>query len=101
MNINVERLSLVELQALEDRIAQAKRLAYDRTAKELRAKLADMAAKQGLTVKDVLGHAAPGPARRVVKVTPMRDPKTGAVWAGRGKYPAGFVKSRAEPLSAR
>ena len=97
MKVNLEVLSLADLTDLNKRVETAIVAATEREKAALKAEMQALAAKRGLSLSEILGAGKPGP-RRVINVTPWKDKKTGATWAGRGRYPPNFDKSRAAPL---
>lgn len=97
MKVNLEALSLADLTDLNKRVEVAIVAATEREKAELKAEMQALAAKRGLSLSEILGSGKPSP-RKVVNLTPWRDKKTGATWAGRGRYPPNFDKSRAAPL---
>ena len=97
MKVNLEVLSLADLTDLNERVKTAIVAATEREKAALKAEMQALAAKRGLSLSEILGDGKPGP-RKVVNLTPWKDKKTGVQWGGRGRYPAGFEKSRAAPL---
>lgn len=97
MKVNLEVLSLADLTDLNKRVEVAIVAATEREKAELKAEMQALAARRGLSLSEILGSGKSSP-RKVVKLTPWRDKKTGATWAGRGRYPPNFDKSRAAPL---
>lgn len=93
---NVESMSLPELKALSAKVADAIAKAKIREKAALKEEMIALASSRGLTIGDVLG--APQKAPRATILTKWRDKKTGATWSGRGRYPQGFEKSRAEQV---
>jgi DNA-binding protein H-NS len=96
VKVNLEVLSLADLTDLNKRVEVAIVAATEREKVALKAEMQALAAKRGLSLSEILG-GKPSP-RKVVNLTPWRDKKTGATWAGRGRYPPNFDKSRAAPL---
>lgn len=97
MKVNLEVLSLADLTDLNRRVETAMVAAKEREKVALKAEMQALAAKRGLSLSEILGAGKSSP-RKVVNLTPWRDKKTGATWAGRGRYPPNFDKSRAAPL---
>ena len=97
MKFNLEPLSLADLTDLNKRVEAAIIAAKEREKAALKAEMQEIAAKRGLSLAEILGDSKPGP-RKVINLTPWKDKKTGATWAGRGRYPPNFEKSRAAPL---
>ena len=97
MKVNLEVLSLADLKSLNAKVEDAMAAAKEREKAALKAEMQALAAKRGLSLSEILGTSKPGP-RKVINLTPWKDKKTGATWAGRGRYPPNFDKSRAAPL---
>lgn len=97
MKVNLEVLSLADLTDLNKRVEVAIVAATEREKVALKAEMQALAARRGLSLSEILGSGKSSP-RKVVNLTPWRDKKTGATWAGRGRYPPNFDKSRAAPL---
>jgi len=98
--MNVEKLSLIELKALHERIATAIPIARARELAAVRKEIADLATSRGYSFEELqvetktktktkrTGATARTPS------TQMRDAK-GVIWAGRGRTPIGFDRSSA------
>ena len=98
---SVDRMSLSELRELNSRVEAAIQIARDREAKELRQQLTEMAAKSGFKLAELFGSNAGAKATLRKTLAPKyRDRETGVPWAGRGRYPKNFDRSRAEIVSA-
>lgn len=97
MKFNLEPLSLADLTELNKRVEAAMVVAREREKAALKAEMQALAAKRGLSLSEILGTAKPG-LRKAINLTPWKDKKTGVKWAGRGRYPPNFDKSRAAPL---
>lgn len=105
--MNLEKLSLRELEALERQIVDLKARKRPETIRELRERFAAMAKEKGLSVAEVA--AAPMP--KVLVMKPPRpkdaprevlfDPVSKLKYMGRGRPPTGFEFTRAKPLSAQ
>tara|TARA_R110000868_G_scaffold279539_1_gene539608 strand:+ start:125 stop:412 length:288 start_codon:yes stop_codon:yes gene_type:complete len=94
--MKVEKLSLVELTALNRRIEAAIPIARNRELGEVRKQLSEMAAKSGFKLSDLFGVNA---TIRKPVAPKYRDRETGVMWAGRGRPPRQFDRSRAETLA--
>ena len=74
--MNIEKLTLVELKKLNDRIAAALPIARARELSTARKELADLAASKGFALKELLAAPAPRRAKGERKPsTKMRDAK--------------------------
>lgn len=87
---DLARMSLAELSKLEQQIASAKVAAQSRARNEVKEKIAQLAAKSGFKISELYGVKA---ARSVGPK--WRDPKTGALWSGRGRPPRDFDRNAA------
>ena len=94
--MNVEKLSLVELTALNEKVVAQIPIARKRELDAARKELADLAAAKGYSIRELLDapktRRGTGRARR--PATKMRDAK-GVIWAGRGRMPKGFDRASA------
>lgn len=96
--MNVEKLSLAELKALNDRVAAAIPVARAREMSAARKELADLAASKGFALKELLAAPAPRRAKTPRKPsTKMKDAK-GVIWEGRGRMSKNFDKATAVPV---
>jgi len=94
--MTVEKMSLIELKALHERIATAIPVVRARELAAVRKELADLATSRGYSFEELqvetktkrTGATARKPS------TQMRDAK-GVIWAGRGRTPIGFDRSSA------
>ena len=98
MKLNLESLTLPELKALNARVDAAIVTARDREKAELRKVLNDMAAQRGLNIAEIFGTTSRASKPSKSPIPKWQDRKTGVQWAGRGRYPPNFDKSRAEQL---
>ena len=99
MKLNLEPLSLADLSDLNKRVEAAIIVAREREKAALKAEMLALAAKRGISISEILGTGKPtATPRRGINVTPWKDKRTGVQWAGRGRYPPNFDKSRAAPL---
>lgn len=92
---SIDKMSLPELRALNEKVNGAIEAAKDREKAALRDELAAMAAKSGFKIGELFG------AKSVMKHSMLpkyRDKQTGATWVGRGRMPRDFDRSRAETL---
>lgn len=94
--MNIEKMSLSELTALNARVEAAIPKVKARELEMARKEIADLAASKGYTLKELLGKT-PRKAKTAKASSKFRDAKTGVIWAGRGRIPRNFDKSRAEP----
>lgn len=84
--INVEKLSLKELQDLEVRVKKAIVGAKNREQDEFRADVIALAAKRGISVGEVFGGGKSSKGGKVaVKYRNPNDPSE--TWTGRGRQP--------------
>lgn len=95
MKINVESMSLADLKALNAKVSDAIVKAREREKSALKQEMAALAASHGLKLSEIFEAKS---TRRAVNLTPWKDKKTGVLWSGRGRYPHGFEKARAEQL---
>lgn len=87
--INVDKLSLKELQDLEIRVKKAIVLAMSREKDEFRAEVHALASKRGITIDEVFGGGKSGKGGKGGKVAVKyrnRDNPT-ETWTGRGRQP--------------
>ena len=92
---DVSKLSLPELTELYRKVQLMLPRARAREIEDVRREMAELAAKRGMSITDVLG--IPGKARKVAPK--WIDSKTGVTWTGRGRMPRGFDKSRSQPAA--
>lgn len=86
--INIERMSLKELLALESQLGQAIAAARDRERQDLRRKIEAMATAQGFSVSELFG----GRGRGKVSVAKYANPDNPSeTWTGRGRKPNWLV----------
>lgn len=95
--MNIDKLSLSELKALNDSVAAMIPKVRARELEAARKEIADLAAAKEYSVAELVGK--PAKARRHYKPSAkLRDIKSGVIWSGRGRMPKGFDKSRAEAM---
>lgn len=94
--MNIEKMSLSELTALNARVEAAIPRVRARELETARKELTDLAAAKGYSLKELIGKT-PRKAKAAKASSKLRDAKTGVIWAGRGRIPRNFDKSRAEP----
>ncbi len=90
MSVNIENLSLKELDALIVKATQRKEKIESRPSPaEVRRMLAALAKENGYTLEDFFGEAPRSASNaKGGKVAPKyRHPATGETWSGRGKPP--------------
>lgn len=88
---DLAELSLKELRSLRDRvdIAIAEREVQDRA--EVKAKLAEIAAKAGFSVNELFGAGRPKKGSAAAKFRNPKDPTQ--TWTGRGRKPNWMVEA--------
>ena len=91
----LDKMSISELRALNEKVTVAIDAAKDREKTALRNELAAMAAKSGFKIADLFSAKATMKHSMAPK---YRDRQTGATWVGRGRMPRDFDRSRAEQL---
>jgi DNA-binding protein H-NS len=85
--INVDKLSLREIEALENRIAAAKVKAADAAKADVKAKIESLLAQSGFTIGDIYPQAARG-SRRGKGAAKFANPDNRSqTWTGRGRRP--------------
>lgn len=97
--MNVEKLSLIELNALHERIATAIPIARARELAAVRKDMEALAAAKGFAISELVGATTTTKTKRTGATarkpsTQMRDAK-GVIWAGRGRTPNGFDRASA------
>lgn len=94
MMINLDGMTARKLRELKAQIDSALETKQREARVKLRDEFAVMAIEAGTSLAELFG------TKRKVgqKTTPLRDRKTGVVYKGKGPYPAGFDKARAEPV---
>ncbi len=97
--MNIEKLSLPELKALAAKVDAQIPVARARELDAARKELTALAQARGFTLRDLREMHEPRTQKRQRKASvQLRDPK-GLVWAGRGRMPKGFDRSRAETIA--
>lgn len=92
---DLKQLTIVQLDALESGIAAARAHVKAEAARELKAKLAALAAESGLTMQELLA-AASGSVTKSGRAKAELAPKykhpenEGTTWSGRGRQPEWF-----------
>lgn len=88
--MNIEKMSLSELTALNARVEAAIPKVKARELEMARKEIADLAASKGYSLKELIG-------KTTVKARPAkyRDTKSGVLWSGRGRMPRGFDRTQA------
>lgn len=87
-SINIHNLSLREIEALEARIAAAKRKAQIAAKSDVKAKIEMLLAQSGFTLSD-LYPAAGRKSKGVAKYANPDDPSQ--TWTGRGRRPVWLI----------
>lgn len=90
---SIDKMSLPELREMYERVGRAIEAAKVRARAETRQDIARLASERGFKVEELFGAKI---ALRQTMTRKYRDTKTGAVWAGRGRMPRDFDRSRAE-----
>lgn len=93
---NIDALNLADLTKLKARVDAAILKARAKGMAEAKAEILALAAKRGLTLADIFGHA-PATGRKVAPK--WIDSQTGVTWTGRGRTPRNFDKSRQQALA--
>jgi len=90
MALNIDRMSLKELQELEARVKKALVVARDREKGELKQQVESMLAEAGLSLSELYGErsAARGKTVAAKYVNPDNRSET---WSGRGRRPLWLV----------
>lgn len=89
--MNLETMNTKQLRLLRERINAAIEVKQREAKAALREQFKRMAAEAALDLSDIVGGTAKRAGKR------MRDPKTGAIWAGIGRAPKNFDRKRAVP----
>lgn len=92
---SIDKMSLSELRTLNEKVSAAIETAKGREKDELRRELLAIAERRGFAIGDLFG------AKKQLRQSigpKFRDPISGATWAGRGRMPRNFDRSRAEAL---
>jgi hypothetical protein len=84
-----------ELRGLRDKIDATIEDKQRQAKAKLRDEFAALCVEAGTTLAEVAGT---GKVARRQKVTQWADAKTGVIYRGKGPYPKGFDKARAEPM---
>lgn len=85
--INVDKLSLKELNDLDARVKRAIVAAQMREKEEFRNEVAALAARRGISVADVFGAARGAKAGGKVAVKYRHPDSPSDTWTGRGRQP--------------
>lgn len=97
--MNLDKMNAKQLREYRERIDAviAKKQAEEKAA--LRKAFSDMAAEAGTTVDELFGKKRGGKSKPAATAG-WRDKSTGVTWAGRGRMPTNFDKSRAERIAS-
>ena len=103
--MNLDKFSLKDLTVLRAKVDAQLPLTRARDIDAAKAEMLALAAARGFALADLMGDRRPhAPARKARKPrrpsTKLRDVKTGILWAGRGRPPKGFDRSRAVAVGA-
>ena len=85
--IQVDKLSLREIEALENRIAAAKVKAADSAKAEVKAKIDALLAQSGFIIGDIYPQAARGSRRGKLAAKYANPDDRSQTWTGRGRRP--------------
>lgn len=89
--MNLDALSLRELQDLQKKVSKAIETYHDRAKKEAIAELNDKARALGFTIEELFGDK-PAKATRAPVAAKYRHPENAEVtWSGQGRKPTWFV----------
>lgn len=94
--MTIDTMNPKALRELRDRIDAAITRKQAEAKRDLAAKFRAMADEAGLPLAEILSGKSTIRAKH--KRNPMKDKKTGAIWAGAGRYPKNFDWNRAEPV---
>lgn len=90
--VNVEKLSLKDLNDLEAKVAKAKANARNRAKADVKAKIDQILASTGFTIADLYPVARAGRGRGAGKAAKFINPDNRAeTWTGRGRKPNWLV----------
>lgn len=90
--VNVDKLSLKDLNDLEAKVAKAKAQARNRAKADVKAKIDAILASSGFTISDLYSVARPGRGRGGNKAAKFVNPDNRSeTWTGRGRKPNWLV----------
>lgn len=89
--MNLDDLSLRELQDLQKKVAKAIETYHERAKKEAIAELNDKARAMGFTIEELFGGASAKAARKPVAAKYCHPENADLTWSGRGRKPLWFV----------
>jgi DNA-binding protein H-NS len=89
--VNVDKMSLKELQDLEVRVKKAITTAKDRERAEVKHKIAALAEHAGFSVNELFGGGKGGAKGGKVAVKYMNPDNKSETWTGRGRQPRWLV----------
>ena len=92
--MKLDGMSAKDLRELRERIDITIAKKQQEARQLLRERMRVMAAEAGLTIADVMGK----PGKRKLDRKALRDPASGVIWSGGGRYPKGFNRNRAVPV---
>jgi DNA-binding protein H-NS len=84
----LEKMSLKELRALRDRVDEAIVAREKEERTQLRAKMAELATKSGISVEELFGTK-----RAAVSIKYRNPQNAGETWTGRGRRPRWMAKA--------
>ena len=94
--INLEKLSLKELQELELRVEKAIAEARLKESSELKAEIEQMVADRGFTMSEIFATKRGSPKGRMVAPKYANPEDPGQTWTGRGRKPNWLVEKLEE-----
>ncbi|MGE5267315.1 MAG: H-NS family nucleoid-associated regulatory protein [Deltaproteobacteria bacterium] len=89
--VNVDRLSLKEINDLEAKIAKAKAAARDKAKADLRDRIDRLVDGSGFTIAELYGFAARGRGRSKSAAKYANPENKSETWTGRGRKPNWLV----------
>ena len=96
--MNIDKLSLAELKALNERVSAMIPKVRARELEAARKELHDLAAAKGYSLKELTATARQ-PRMAMKPAAKLRDAKSGVIWSGRGRMPKNFDRTRAEAMA--
>lgn len=85
--MNLEKLSIVELRDLQDRITKQLKMTEQKDIANARTQILEIAKRVGVSVKDLVGSGAPVKVKQTVAVKYRHPNDSTLQWSGRGRQP--------------
>jgi len=98
--MNVDRMTLKEINDLEAKLAKAKSQARDKARVELRDKIEKLVDGSGFTVAELFGFATKGKSRGKSAAKYANPDNRSETWTGRGRKPNWLVAKLKKGASA-